>query len=357
MSKRPERGYDLGDPELDRKLEELVAAVIEKRGDHTNHTHDVDLIGELLVSGLKMLKDETPRADLKLANSALKEMRYSFLIFNQYRAIPKVTIFGSARTPAEDPNYQLAAEFAREMADNRGWMVITGAGPGIMEAGNLGAGEAGFGVNIRLPFESEPNPYLHESRTINYKYFFTRKLMFVKESDAFVIFPGGFGTQDELFELLTLTQTGKSNMHPIVLMEAEGTNYWKAWRHFTGELEDQGMISPEDKHLFKFTSDVEEAAQEICDFYLNYHSQRFVRGRLVLRLRHPTTPGLIEELNEDFADILTSGRIEAIEATDDEIRDDDNVDLFRISMDFNRRHFGRLRQLINRLNQILGSPS
>ena len=343
------RSYDLGDPKLDAQLAALVHAVMDDQSG--DHEHEIDLIGEMLVSGLKMMRDNTPRADLKLANTALKEMRYSFLIFDQYRGTPKATIFGSARTPPEDPNYQLAASFAREMTDERKWMVITGAGPGIMEAGNLGAGEeAGFGVNIRLPFESEPNPYLHESRTINFKYFFTRKLMFVKESDAFVIFPGGFGTQDELFELLTLTQTGKATLHPIVLMESEGTGYWDAWQRFTDELMRQQMISPDDVHLYYRTSSVEDAASHICDYYANYHSQRFVKGRLVLRLQHAPSEELLAELNEEFSDIVISGTIERIEPTPDEIADDDELDKARLRLHFNRRNFGRLRQLIDRLN-------
>lgn len=343
------RSYDLGDTELDAQLRALVAAAIDNHSG--DHDHDADIIGEMLVSGLKMMRDDADRADLKLANTALKEMRYSFLTFGQYRDTPKVTIFGSARTPAEDANYQLAAELAKEMADERGWMVITGAGPGIMEAGNLGAGaESGFGVNIRLPFESEPNAYLHESRTINFKYFFTRKLMFVKESDAFVIFPGGFGTQDELFELLTLTQTGKTTLHPIVLMESQGTGYWDAWSTFTSALMEQGMISPDDVHLYHTTSSVTEAGSHIANFYANYHSQRFVQGRLILRMKHEPTASLIEELNDQFADLLVSGTIEASEATEDEIQNSDNLDKHRITLHFNRRNFGRLRQLIDRLN-------
>jgi uncharacterized protein (TIGR00730 family) len=345
--------YELGNPELDKQLQELVAAVTADQEHHAGHEHDDDLIGEMLVSGLKMLRDDTSRGDIKLANSALKEMRYSFLVFAGYRDVPKVTIFGSARTQPEDPNYELAAAFAREMTDRRRWMVITGAGPGIMEAGNLGAGEDyGFGVNIRLPFESEANPYVHESRLINYKYFFTRKLMFVKESDAFAIFPGGFGTHDELFELLTLTQTGKSELHPIVLMEAESTGYWDAWLSFVTELENQEMISPDDRNLLKLTTSVQEAADEICSFYDNYHSQRFVKGKLVLRLKVEPTPDLIAELNDEYVDILASGKIEAIEPTDPEVADGDNLDLYRLQMHFDRRHFGRLRLLVDRLNEV-----
>ncbi len=339
------RPYEIGDPELDARLRELVRDACGGEIDP-----DEDIISELLVTGLKMMRDSTDRGDLKLANSALKEMRYSFLVFGRYRDTPKVTIFGSARTQPDQPNYQLAADFAREMVDNRGWMVITGAGPGIMEAGNLGAGsEFGFGVNIRLPFEAEANPYVHENRLINFKYFFTRKLMFVKESNGFALFPGGFGTQDETFELLTLIQTGKSDLHPIVLVEADGTGYWDSWLRFAADLADQGMISEEDLHLFTKASTVTEAADEICGFYTNYHSQRFVDGRLVLRLRHQPSAELLEQLNDEFSGILVSGRIEAIDATDDEVRDSDNVDLPRIRLHFDRRSFGPLRRLINRL--------
>ena len=348
--------YDLGDSALDAKLKDLVDSVLADGNHHASHTHDNDIIGEMLVSGLKMLRDDTDRGDLKLVNSALKEMRYSFVVFSQYRNTPKVTIFGSARTQPEDPNYKLAAEFARTMTDAR-WMVITGAGPGIMEAGNLGAGqELGFGVNIRLPFESEPNEYIHESRVINFKYFFTRKLMFVKESDAFAIFPGGFGTQDEAFELLTLMQTGKTDMHPIVLMEAEGTGYWDAWLGFITELEKQGMISPNDRSLFTLTNSIQDASDEIRNFYSNYHSMRYVKGQLVLRMHRPPDPDLIKSLNAEFSDIVSTGEIEAIDITPDETASDDNVELHRIRLHFNRRNFGRLRMLIDHINEAPENP-
>jgi uncharacterized protein (TIGR00730 family) len=341
------RSYRLGDDELDRRLIELVNdATID------NETQpDDDLVTEMLVSGLKLLRDETERGDLKLVNSALKELRYSFLVFSKYRHVPKVTMYGSARTAPEDPNYRLAADFAKRMTDLYGWMVITGAGPGIMEAGNLGAGsDYGFGVNIRLPFEAEANPYVHESRLINFKYFFTRKLIFVKESDAFVLFPGGFGTQDETFELLTLVQTGKSDMHPIVLLEAEGTEYWERWLDLIAVLERHGMIAPDDRNLFTYTTDIDEACREVLSFYANYHSQRYVNGRLVLRLKHEPTDALVTDLNQEFADILVSGEIEKIEPTTAEVNDDDHVDLARVQLHFDRRHLGRLRLLVDRLN-------
>ncbi len=342
------RKYRLGDPDLDRRLEELVHDAVDA---HDDHDHDEDIIAEMLVSGLKLLRDDTDRGDLKLVNAALKELRYAFLIFSRYRDVPKVTMYGSARTPPSDPNYRLAAEFAAAMTDVHRWMVITGAGPGIMEAGNRGAGtEYGFGVNIRLPFESEANPYVHESRLINFKYFFTRKLIFVKESDAFVVFPGGFGTQDETFELLTLVQTGKSDMHPIVLLEAEGTGYWESWLNFVGTLEKHAMITPDDLNLFTFTTDVDAATAEILRFYDNYHSQRYVNGKLILRLKHEPTEELLAAVNDEFADILVGGIIETVAASRQEVADDDNVALPRVRLHFDRRHLGRLRLLVDRLN-------
>jgi hypothetical protein len=338
--------YDMGDLDLDARIQELVA-MAAAAGLHGEQ----DLVREMVVSALKLARDDTDRGDLKLINSALKEMRYSFLIFRRYRDIPKVTMYGSARTPPQAPNYELASDFANRMADLHRWMVVTGAGPGIMEAGNLGAGsDLSFGVNIRLPFEANANPYVHESRLINFKYFFTRKLIFVKESDAFVLFPGGFGTQDEAFELLTLIQTGKSDLHPIVMLEAEGTGYWSEWERFVGLLADQGMIAHDDRHLFKITTSVDAAIEEILTFYGNYHSQRYVDGKLVLRLKNEPSDELVERLNIDFADLLTSGSIEKIAATPAEIAGNDHVDLARVRLHFDRRRFGRLRLLVDRLN-------
>jgi uncharacterized protein (TIGR00730 family) len=350
------RSYQIGNAELDERLGALVADAV---AEHCDDPQDEDLVREMAVSILKMHRDGTDRGDLKIVNSALKELRYSFLVFARYRGMPKVTIYGSARTAPDDPNYHLAAEFASLMADTYQWMVVTGAGPGIMEAGNLGAGtDYGFGVNIRLPFEADPNPYVHESRLINFKYFFTRKLMFVKESDAFTVFPGGFGTQDEVFELLTLIQTGKSDMHPVVLMEAIGTGYWEEWFDFVAKLRDKGMIAPDDLSLFTYTNDADEAAIEIRRFYDNYHSQRYVDGKLILRLKHEPSEELISLLNDEFSDIVVSGKIEKIQATPPEIRTDDNVGLPRIRLHFDRRHLGRLRLMVDRLNAAAqDSPS
>jgi uncharacterized protein (TIGR00730 family) len=339
----------MGSDALNAQIEELVVDVAAGRPERERND---DLVREMIVTSLKLLRDETGRGDLKLVNTALKEMRYSFLTFGKHRDTPKVTMYGSARVPPEDPNYQMAATFANRMADDHRWMVVTGAGPGIMEAGNMGAGsDYSFGVNIRLPFEANANAYIHESRLINFKYFFTRKLMFVKESDAFVLFPGGFGTQDETFELLTLVQTGKSDLHPIVMLEAPGTGYWASWMHLVEALLARGMITRDDLNLFKLTTEVDEAVDEILCFYGNYHSQRYVEGRLVLRLKAEPTPEVMREVNDEFGDILASGVIEKISATPAEIATDDNVDLFRARLHFDRRHFGRLRALVDHLNR------
>lgn len=345
------RPYDTGDSELDARIRQLAEDAVAAHA--PGHTHNgADIVAELMVSALKLHRDDADRGDLKLVNSAVKEMRYSFLVFRNYRDVPKVTVFGSARTQPHQPNYEMAAAFASHMADKRGWMVVTGAGPGIMEAANLGAGvDDSFGVNIRLPFEAEANPYIHESRLINFKYFFTRKLMFMKESNAFALFPGGFGTQDETFELLTLIQTGKSPISPVVLIDAPGTSYWDRWLDFvSGTLLEQGMIGPDDMALFTQVDSVEAAAAEVCDFYRNYHSQRFVGERLVLRLQYAPTADQLAQLNDEFADIVVSGHIEATETTDAERAAGDHPELARIALVFNRRSLGRLRMMIDTLN-------
>lgn len=340
--------YDLGNRELDERLRLLVA-------DASNNGNQ-DLIQELMTTALKLHRDGATRGDLKLINTAIKEMRYSNLIFSRHHE-PRVTIYGSARISEDNPNYALTVEFARLMVDN-GWGVVTGAGPGIMEAGNRGAGiNDSYGVNIRLPFEAEPNPYLAPDRTVNFKYFFTRKLGFVKESHAFVILPGGFGTLDEAFELLTLIQTGKSDMHPIVLLEAEGSEYWGRVIEFIRNVQlAEGLIAESDLSLFLHTQDPLEAAGHITRFYTNYHSQRYASGRLILRLRKAPTSEELASLNEEFADIIVEGQIEPTEPTPAEIDDEDVVGLERITFLFDRQHFGRLRMLIDRLNEIAGLP-
>lgn len=340
--------YDTGNPELDATIAELVAAA------STNE--NTDLISEMITTALKLHRDGAARGDLKLVNTALKEMRYSMLVFSRHTE-PKVTMYGSARLTPDNPEYQLAERFAKIMA-GRGWGVITGAGPGIMEAGNRGAGlENSYGVNIRLPFEADANGYIDPERIVNFKYFFTRKLGFVKESHAFTLFPGGFGTLDESFELLTLIQTGKSDLHPIVLLETEGAGYWEPLVDFCEKvLIEQGLIGPEDMNLFTLLHDPEEAADVICRFYANYQSQRYVNGRLVLRLREAPSAEMLAQLNRAYVDIITEGEMEIIEPTPAEIRDEDSLDDARVAFWFDRRHFGRLRTLIDDLNAIVEEP-
>ncbi len=337
--------YDMGNPELDATIAELVAAA--------SANGNTDLIAEIITTALKLHRDGAPRGDLKLVNTALKEMRYSMLVFSRHTE-PKVTMYGSARLTQDNPEYQLAERFAKIMA-GRGWGVITGAGPGIMEAGNRGAGpENSYGVNIRLPFEADANGFIDPERIVNFKYFFTRKLGFVKESHAFTLFPGGFGTLDESFELLTLIQTGKSDLHPIVLLETEGAGYWEPLVDFCQNvLISQGLIGPEDMNLFTLLNDPEEAADVICRFYANYQSQRYVNGRLVLRLLEAPDPETLASLNRTYVDIITEGEMEIIEPTPAEVRDEDALDCARIAFWFDRRHFGRLRQLIDDLNSIV----
>lgn len=340
--------YDLGNPELDSALEELVHAA--------SNNENQDLIAELATTVLKLHRDGATRADLKLINTALKEMRYSNLVFSRHDE-PKVTIYGSARSSEDDLNYRITVEFAEQMA-SFGWGVITGAGPGIMEAGNRGAGaDASYGVNIRLPFESDANDYLNPDRTVNFKYFFTRKLGFVKEAHAFVLLPGGWGTLDEAFELLTLIQTGKSDPHPIVLLEAEGTNYWPPMIEFIKATQlEKDLISESDLALFFYTTDAAKACEHIRHFYGNYHSQRYASGRLILRLTRIPNDDQLVELTNQFSDIIVSGVIENAEPTQAEIDDNDSLDLGRIAFVFDRRHFGRLRQLIDRLNDLVSTP-
>ena len=338
--------YRMNDPDLDERIAQLVADATPE-----GTTPDDDLVAEIVVTALKLLRDEPDRGELKMMNTALKELRYSSLVFDAHRGTRKVAAYGSARTDPDDPNYLVAEEFGRRMAEDEGWMVITGAGPGIMEAANKGAGtEASFGVNIRLPFENGANEYLSPGQVINFKYFFTRKVQFVKESDAFALFPGGWGTMDEAFELMTLIQTGKSDLHPIVLLEAPGTGYWAPWEDLNQTLLDQGMISAADRNLYHIASDIDDAINEICGFFRVYHSQRFVEDRLVLRLKEVVPDSTLRALTTDFSDIIRSGVIEAIPATPAEVATDDHIELPRIAFDFDRKSYGRLRALIDALN-------
>jgi hypothetical protein len=348
------RIYTTGNAELDRQINEVVGALTYAQPGEANHHDpaDLELVREMLTSSVRLVVQKATRAELKLVNAAVKEFAYAFRTFAPYRGMSKVSIFGSARVKPGEPEYVAARDFAHQIA-GRGWMVITGAGPGIMEAGIEGAGAANsFGVGIRLPFEAVTTQFhADDPKLINFRYFFTRKVTFVKEAHAFVLLPGGYGTLDEAFELLTLVQTGKAPPAPIVLLDVPGGTYWLSWTQFVEqELRARGYISPEDEHLVKITDDVSVALAEITGFYRNYHSLRFVGGDLVLRLHHEPTPELLHELNDVFGDILTSGKIEAVGASRAELADRDVPELARIAMRFNRSSYSRLRLLIDRLN-------
>ncbi len=341
-------------PSLDARIDDLINSVVSNA---STRARDHDLVHDIINTALKLVKDNTDRGDVKMINTSVKELRYSFLVFSPFRSHPKVAVYGSARTDPSAPNYRFAEEFGRRMAEDHHWMVITGAGPGIMEAANKGAGtDASFGVNIRLPFEDAANEYVSPGKIINFKYFFTRKVQFVKEAHAFALFPGGFGTMDEAFELLTLVQTGKSDMHPIVMIDAEETGYWDAFLGLCNVLKEQGMISPTDTNLFKVTTSLDDAISEILGFFRVYHSQRYVNGNLVLRLNEDVPDSLLTRLSSEYADIIESGAITKVPTSQAEIDTDDFVDLPRISFHFTRRAFGRLRGLIDELNASNSGP-
>jgi uncharacterized protein (TIGR00730 family) len=315
--------------------------------------HIADLIDKIKESADKLADDNTSRGDLKILSRTLRELRYAFKIFSPYRRDRKVTVFGSARTGPEDPAYRQAVDFGRAMAE-QGWLIVTGAGSGIMEAGHLGAGkENSMGLNIMLPFEQEANPVMAgDHKLVHMKYFFTRKLMFVKESNAICLLPGGFGTLDEGLEVLTLLQTGKRDMVPVVFLDQPGGDYWAGFRQFVEDkLLGNGMIEQDDLSLFKMTDDVTEAVDEILGFFRAYHSMRYVRKRLVLRLTRMPDDRALDAINSQFADILSQGRFSAGGPLPEEKDEPDIADLPRLYFHFNRYSLGRLRQLIDWLNR------
>lgn len=312
-----------------------------------------DLIDRIRLSADKLAADKPARGDLKILSRTLRELRYAFKVFAPYRNCRKVTVFGSARTGPEEATYQQAVAFGKAMAE-RDWMVVTGAAAGIMEAGHVGAGrEHSMGLNIMLPFEQEANPVIAgDHKLVNMKYFFTRKLMFVKECDAVVCLPGGFGTLDEALEVLTLLQTGKRDMVPVVLLDAPGGTYWKQLEQFFEEqLLGGGMISSMDSSLYLVTDDCQEAVDEVMEFFTVFNSLRYVHDRLVMRLEKELAPELFDDLNRYFKDLLVEGSLERSEALPEEKSEVELKDLPRLVFHFNRRSHGRLRQLINSINQ------
>ncbi len=319
------------------------------------HLPNGDMVGEIIDNAMKLLRDRTNRGDIKLINKSFKELRYALKVFAPYRDTHKVSIFGSARTPQTHADYVQAAAFAKAMAE-AGWMVITGAGGGIMAAGHGGAGaKPSFGLAIRLPFEQATNPFIvNDPKLINFKYFFTRKLMFIRSSHAIALFPGGFGTMDEGFEALTLIQTGKSVPMPIVFVDQPGGNYWESWQNYVRtQLLDRRLIHETDLRLYKITTSIDEAVREITHFYSNFHSVRYFKGDLIIRLKTAPNAAQLAKITRDFSDIKVSGEFRISAALPVERNEPSLADLPRLIFAFNKRDHGRLRMLIDDLNKIV----
>ena len=347
----PHDEYIVDEPKADALIKELATlcanpAVAEQ-------------FREILTTAVKLTQESSDTGDYKLINTALKELRHAMRIFSPHRETRKVVVFGSARTDPSDPCYKMAENLARELVQS-GFMIITGAGPGIMAAANKGAGkERSFGINIKLPSEQGANQYISgDPKLMTFKYFFTRKLFFIKESSATVVFPGGLGTQDEGFENLTLFQTGKSLPRPIVLAEPQNGSYWQNWlKYVENELLAPGYISAEDMGLFRRTTTVDETLTYIKDFYRVYHSLRYRKGKTVIRLNHALPPQTLERLNDEFMDILIDGKFIASGPLADEFRNNEYPDLPRLVFNFNKKNYGRLNQLIKVINLSSGANS
>ena len=332
------------------ELRTRIDALLDDLGVAANRT----LITRILLSGIQLGQDRTDRLDLKIASSALSEMRNAFQLFAPYSDVPKVTVFGSARTRQDDRLYLTARDVASELAE-RGWMVVTGAGPGIMQAAAEGAGEKmALGVSIRLPFEEKPNAVVaKDAHSVEMKYFFTRKLMLVKESSGFICLPGGFGTMDEMFELLTLQQTGKAEPTPIVLLDAPGGTFWKGLERFViDQLIPAGVISPNDFDRVLITDSAEQAVARITGFWRNYDSLRWVDDLLILRLKHAPTDAEVEALNTEFAPFVASGLIERVEPLPVEVSDHDRLEAPRVALRLRQREVGGLYRLIDAFNAL-----
>jgi hypothetical protein len=337
----------------DEAIDAALAAIAEGRPMSRIQSN---LLRSMLSSVWSMTREGTSAGDLKIADAALAEMTEAFRVFRPYREIRKLTMFGSARTLPADPVYMLARDLAAHLAE-AGWMVVTGAGPGIMAAGIEGAGASrSFGINIRLPFEQGANPFIaQDPKLVEMRYFFTRKLMLIKESHGYAVLPGGFGTLDECYELLTLLQTGKAEPAPVVLVETPGGSYWSQWQEFVEELSSgPGYISADDLVLYRIVTTVEDAAKEVLDFYRNYHSCRWVGDLLVLRLQTAPSSTELTGLNREFKDIVASGSIRLASPFPPERSDNDQLELARAAFRFDRVHYGRLRQLIDALNRCTG---
>jgi uncharacterized protein (TIGR00730 family) len=344
ISGTPNRTQSSGDDSLDDRIRDLVAA--------SGCTKSCDLVEEMIITALKMGRDQTSVADLKLFNRSLKEMRYAARVFAPFRDKRKISVFGSARTASDEPEAVAAEAFSRAMVEH-GYMIITGGGDGIMGAAQRGAGrEKSFGLNIRLPFEQSANKTIHgDEKLVNFNYFFTRKLNFVKESHGVALFPGGFGTLDEGFEVLTLMQTGKARIIPVVLVDKPGGRYWETWFSFLGEyLLKLGLVSRDDFRLFHITHSVEDAVRHFTGFYKNYRSYRWVGAKMVIRITQRISAAALKKLNDEFDEVLKAGDIVQTTALPEEANEPELAQFPRLVLTPHQRNFGILRALIDAIN-------
>lgn len=333
------------DPKVFQSITDLIHLCV---GDKCSEL-EIDLTRQLIQTSLKLITEGHDIGQLKLMSRALKEMRYAYRIFNQYSGVHRVSIFGSARTPEDHPDYIAARAFSQGMAD-MGWMCITGAANGIMKAGLEGSKkESSFGLSIRLPFESGSNTVIEgDPKLIIFRYFFTRKLMFLSHSEAVAVFPGGFGTQDELFEVLTLIQTGKTNVMPVVLIEGAMGNYWQHWEHYVHKrLLNSHWISEEDQNLYYLAPTVEAAVEHVKQFYKRFHSYRYVKNKLIIRLKSPITEEQLDLLNDKYSTLVLDGRMEQCKMFPEE---NQLPELPRLVFEHTRKHIGLLRALIDQIN-------
>lgn len=337
---------DVSQPQIVEKIHDLLKAC----GEDPN-TFEGDLITQQIQTSLRLLLEEHNVGQLKLITRSLKEMRYAYNIFNQYEGVQCVSIFGSARTPEDHPDYITAKAFSSTIVEH-GWKCITGAANGIMKAGLEGASNASsFGLSIRLPFEPTVSSVMEgDPKLMIFRYFFTRKLMFVSHSSAVAVFPGGVGTLDELFEVLTLMQTGKAHIMPVVLLEGPGGTYWNEWDQYIqkGVLGNRWM-SPEDVRFYYKASTIDDAVAHILKFYKRYHSSRYVYDMLVIRLKSPLTEDEIALLNEEFSRLIASGKIYATPPLPEE---SDELSLPRIAFQHTRKDFAVVRMLIDKINEL-----
>ena len=340
-----DRKYCVGNSEDDK----LIEALAKKYGNEETS----EFYRQMLTTIAKLSGDLRDIGDIKLINYILKELRYAFKIFAPYRSNRKVVMFGSHKISSRSAEYKMAEEFAKKISE-KGWMVVTGGGGGIMEAGNKGAGPGkSFAVNIKLPTEQIPNPYVRGEKLVTLKYFFTRKLVFIKESDATVLFPGGFGTHDEGFEVLTLLQTGKNNPRPLVFVDTLFGTYWNSWLKFVENgIMKNNLLYKNDLNLFKVVHTVNDAVNEVVNFYRVYNSLRYVGNRMILRLNKSISNAQIDRLNRKYRDILVSGKIECCDPTKEEVRTKDKLGFFRLSMNFDRKSYGLLMALIRDINKL-----